>query len=601
LESMRETQDPYLYCSVTSTAFHEDSQKALTGSFDKTVKVWDIASDSSGMTLCGTWHHGGVINFVVTSPHHSKVATAADVIQDAIRVYDLSENDVSNSFFTSYSGSRAEEQSAQQLKSRQTWAYYPATLQWGKAPRVAHLLLAGYSPRSFDVHQDVPDDKKDTGELCLWDTTDGERVVITSARTQNVFEVVWHPTLPIFVAATSATGEHEDRVRTQLRIFSQTEQGAFSHTKTFDCRAMDINEITLMPNSPFHCYLTASCTDGNTYVWDSAQEEKPIHVLRHGHSIDDQILGESNEEVDSGVKFAAWGRTSDRFYTGSSDGIVKAWNVRAPPGEEHVADVISLSGGISAGAFSSDHSRLLMGDATGKLHVLKSGDLDECEDCLPRHRQPIIPHYEASRSTANEDFVELSPEPTAKEMAQKFIDAGQIVIHPDPYVGAVQGENYTDTALFCRSLHKNGDPLLGPLEEAVNQQKKRYQPKSLIIPTAHDVWPCPRLQHEKNYSKDLQPGQLDLQTVIQLEEDGVDFNFNDDNGYEYDADPGDSDWGDNYEDDVVVMVNVSAPSGNGVFLSEFPSYFRPYFALFSATAFGAFPRCSQRFGNGTVV
>ncbi|KFY59289.1 hypothetical protein V496_05716 [Pseudogymnoascus sp. VKM F-4515 (FW-2607)] len=577
LESMRETQDPYLYCSVTATAFHEGSQKALTGSFDKTVKVWDINPDGSGMTLCGTWHHGGVINFVVTSPHHSKIATASDVFSDAIRVYDLNEDDVSNSSFVSYSGSRADEQTAQQLRSRQSWVYYPSTLQWGKAPSVAHLLLAGYSPRSFNVHEEVPKLIEDTGELCLWDTNTGSRVLITSARTQNVFEVVWHPTWPIFVAATSATGEHEDGVRTQLRIFCRTDIGTFSHTKTFDCRAVDINEITLMSNSPSHCYVTASCTDGNTYIWDSAQEEKPIHVLEHGKSIDDQTLDDAetkdddHEKVDSGVKFAAWGRTVDRFFTGSSDGVVKAWNVRAPSREVHVADVITLSGGISAGAFSSDHSRLLIGDATGKLNVLKCGDLDGFEESPPRRRQqPIIPHYEATRSTADKrgDLVEPSPEPTAREMAQRYIDAGQVIIHPDPYVGAVQGNNYLDTGLFCRQLHQDGDPLSEPLEEVVRSQQMRYKGKSLAISTTRDIEPCPEPQHQKNYMMDLQPEQLDPQTAAELQESGVDFRFNDEHLYEYEPDLGVSEEASEDEEDAVDMVDDSPCGGDGVFLSR---------------------------------
>ncbi|OBT87529.1 hypothetical protein VE02_03766 [Pseudogymnoascus sp. 03VT05] len=576
LESMRETQDPYLYCSVTATAFHEGSQKALTGSFDKTVKVWDINSDGSGMTLCGTWHHGGVINFVVTSPHHSKIATAADVFSDAIRVYDLNEDDISNSAFVSYSGSRADEQSAEQLRSRQSWVYYPSTLQWGKAPSVAHLLLTGYSPRSFDVHDEVPKLVEDTGELCLWDTAKGTRVLITSARTQNVFEVVWHPTLPVFVAATSATGEHEDGVRTQLRIFCETEIGTFSHTKTFDCRAVDINEITLMSNSPLHCYLTASCTDGNTYVWDSAQEEKPIHILGHGKSIDDQSQDDSetkdndHERVDSGVKFAAWGRTPDRFYTGSSDGVVKAWNVRAPPAEVHVADIITLSGGISAGVFSSDHSRLLVGDATGKLNVLRCGDLGEDEEFPPRRRQqPIIPHYEAARSTDNGggDFVEPSPEPTAREMAQRFVGAGQVVLHPDPYVGAVQGEKYTDTGLFCRQLHEGGDPHSEPLEEVVMQQKRRYQGKQLIISTTRDVEPCPEAEHQKNYALDLHVGQLSLQTTLELEASRVDFAFEDENHFDYEPDLGVVEEADQDDEDVVDTVDLSPRGGEDVYLS----------------------------------
>jgi WD40 repeat protein len=592
LESMRETQDPYLYCSVAATAFHEGSQKALTGSFDKTVKVWEVSSDGSGMSLCGTWHHGGVINFVVTSPHHDKIATGADVFSDAIRVYEMDQDDVSNSPFVSYSGSRADEQSAQQLRSRQSWVYYPSTLQWGKAPSVAHLLLAGYSPRSFNVHEEVPKIVEDTGELCLWDTTNGTRVLITSARTQNVFEVAWHPTLPVFVAATSATGEHEDGVRTQLRIFSQTELGTFSQNKIFDCRAVDINEITLMPNSPGHCYLTASCTDGCTYVWDSAQEDKPIHVLEHGKSIDDQSQddGETKEDdhekVDSGVKFSAWGRTPDRFFTGSSDGVVKAWNVRAPPGEEHVADVITLSGGISAGIFSSDHSRLLIGDATGKLNVLKCGDLDECEETPPRRRQqPIIPHYEPQRSTGNGDgdVAMLSPEPTAREMAQKYIDAGQIVIHPDPYVGAVQGENYMETGLFCRSLHQGDDPRSEPLPDVVRQQQMRSQRKRLVLRTTRDIAPCPEPHHRNNYLLDLQPMELDHQTAADLETAGVDFAFADEHDYVYEPDLAVAEGGDEDEDVVVATGDDSSCGGEDVYLSKSLSYFAtvlPAFACF---------------------
>lgn len=587
LESMRETQDPYLYCSVTATAFHEGSQKALTGSFDKTVKVWDVNADGSGMTLCGTWHHGGFVNFVVASPHHSKIATAADVFSDAIRVYDLDEDDVSNSPFVSYSGSRADEQSAQQLRSRQSWVYYPSTLQWGKAPSVAHLLLTGYSPRTFDVHEDVPKTIEDTGELCLWDTTNGTRVLITSARTQNVFEVVWHPTLPVFVAATSATGEHEDGVRTQLRIFGRTEIGTFSHNKTFDCRAVDINEITLMPNSAAHCYLTASCTDGKTYVWDSAQEETPIHVLGHGKSIDDQTQydGETkdddHERVDSGVKFAAWGRTSDRFFTGSSDGVVKAWNVRAPPGEEHVADVITLSGGISAGAFSSDHSRLLVGDATGKLNVLRCGDLDEYEESPPmRRRQPIIPHYEASRSVPNGDLVEPSPEPTAREMALRYLDARQVVVHPDPYVGAVQGEKYRDTGLFCTQLHQGGDAHSEPLEEVLRQQDKRYRGKSLVISTTRDVEPCVEPQHQANYMMDLQLEQLHPETIVELAASGADFSFDDEHEYDYEPDVGVSEGACDDDEDELAMVDNSPRGGDSVFLSKSQSRFSSVFACF---------------------
>ncbi|EAA27042.3 defective in DNA methylation-9 protein [Neurospora crassa OR74A] len=95
--------------------------------------------------------------------------------------------------------------------------------------------------------------------------------------------------------------------------------------QTLDCWALDINELTVMPISFGSCYITAGCTDGITYVWDTAQGDKPIHTLRHGEPIE-EFRGDREHE-DVGVKFTAWGRTLDRFYTGSSDGVVKVWNL----------------------------------------------------------------------------------------------------------------------------------------------------------------------------------------------------------------------------------------------------------------------------------
>lgn len=248
LPSMRQTQDPWLYCSVTSIGYSEEYNRCFTGGFDGTVKIWELAENGSSMDLKGTWEHDGHVNFVMTSLHHGLIATASDVGQDAIRVYELNERDVSNSSYDTYSGEKAEELAmARRQDSEVRWAYHPATMAWGKSPSVAHLLLVGYSPRSYDCEDtDIPEDKAKTGELCLWSMENGERIPITTARTQNVFEVVWHPALPIFVAATSPLGEFADGVRTQLRLFGQSSTGTFTLMKTLDCMALDINEITVM-------------------------------------------------------------------------------------------------------------------------------------------------------------------------------------------------------------------------------------------------------------------------------------------------------------------------------------------------------------------
>jgi hypothetical protein len=258
LHAMRQTQDPWLYTSVVSTAHSETTGLTFTASFDHSVKAWKFNENGSSLELCGTWGHSGKVNFVVASDNHGLVATAADVSNYAIRVYQPDERNISGSHYDAYTGDRAYEQ-AQELRNKtqeqitgprlqETWAYFPATIAWGKSSSVEFFLLVGYSPRSITIHeQDIPEEKRNSGELSLWNVIDQSRIQIASAHTQNVFEVVWHPTQPIFLAATSPCGIFDPRdTKTQIQIFAQNCNGIFSVLKLLDCRASDINELAIM-------------------------------------------------------------------------------------------------------------------------------------------------------------------------------------------------------------------------------------------------------------------------------------------------------------------------------------------------------------------
>jgi hypothetical protein len=252
-EAMRQSQDPWLYSSVVSSDYDKVHDRAFTCSFDRTVKIWKVQKLGSSMSLLGEWKHDGNVNFVAASKHESgMVATAADVAADAVRIYNVDGTSISTSPFRSYSCSRVTDERGN-LVSTEKWAYYPATMQWGLAPNVRHLLLVGYSPRSrTGDDNDIPELRRDSGELCLWDGVTGERWRVTSATTQNVFEVLWHPSQDCFIAATSPLGlDLEPSVRTQIRIFRPADQDefgvkAYSPIKTLDCTAVDINELTIM-------------------------------------------------------------------------------------------------------------------------------------------------------------------------------------------------------------------------------------------------------------------------------------------------------------------------------------------------------------------
>ncbi|KAK7748069.1 hypothetical protein SLS53_001321 [Cytospora paraplurivora] len=468
-DEMRESQDPWLYTSVVSSDYDAINGRTYTSGFDRTVKIWKIKESDPSMTCLGTWKHDGIVNFVQATRLESPtglVATASDVPVDAVRIYQVNPSDVSNSPYTSLSASRIRNADGTPLITDK-WAYFPSTMKWGIEESVKHLLLVGFSPRSLkDDDSDIPPDRLNTGEICLWDSINGERVRITSANSQNVFEVLWHPSQPAFVMASSPTGNNIDiDVRTQVRIFTRTKNAdhgfVFSEVKALDCPAIDINELTFMPNSPSYCYVTAGCTDGKTYVWDSALSDKPIHTLAHGPPLEGVTAGD--DEDDTGVKFTAWGTSLDRFYTGSSDGVVKVWNVRAGGKKAKGRVILEAPAQISYGAFSPDFSKLVIGDASGRVFIL-SVDADEERPAsfisLPgarggarRRPTPITPHPEPPPPPGA-----LEGRQTGVALGRAYLARRQLRYSGDQTVGMVQDVNYAETGLFRKEAHAKHDP-----------------------------------------------------------------------------------------------------------------------------------------------
>ncbi|KAK8107716.1 uncharacterized protein PG998_009729 [Apiospora kogelbergensis] len=471
LDSMVESQDPWLYTSVVSSDYDRHNDLAFTSSFDKTVKVWKVRDGS--MKAVDTWEHGGRVNFVLASKHRgeipsadvkavSMVATGADVATDAVRVYKLYVDPTGGvrHTFDSYSCTKVHDED---YVPSDKWAYFPAAIRWGRAPMVQHLLLIGYSPRSLtDLEEDIPEDKKNSGELCLWDTVERRQIGVNSAATQNVFEVAWHPSQNSFAAATSkgiGIERAESVIKTQIRIFQQNSEGQYTSIKVLDCRAMDINELVVRQNSPAYTYVAAGCTDGNVYVWDTA---------------------ERGEDV--GVKFVEWASSTDRLYTGSSDGVVKVWDIRQGRAVL-VRDLIECAGPVTFGAFSPDQTQLAVGDGSGRVYLL-SLDEGEREEVKPiatattglwsvqldgqqknfRRPRPFIPHAEVPPPAS-------APAHTDAVIGNEYLEQQVLQLHPDRTIGAVQGPNYAACGFYRVEAHVNGDPSQPLLEDIERKQQ----------------------------------------------------------------------------------------------------------------------------------
>ncbi|CAK7266850.1 hypothetical protein SEPCBS57363_002300 [Sporothrix epigloea] len=548
--------DPWLYTSVVSSDYDATHDLAFTSSFDKTVQMWRVAKDGGAMSHQGTWKHDGKVNFVVVSSCPvCLVATASDVSVKAVRIYRLP---------TLPERLRGQRISYKTLSCERLvdfegkpilpdkWSYLPATMRWGISEGTRHLLLVGYSPRGLSTtaeDDDIPEDRRNSGELCLWDGLTGEKWRLVGGTSQNVFEVAWHPTQSCFIAATAPTlysAVINEQVRTQIRIFRQStnaiEYGGhlYSEVQTLDCYADDINELALRPNSYMSMYVAAGCTNGTTYVWDSSQGDDPIHALAHGACLE-ELSGEVISVEDTGVKFVAWGATSDRLYTGSSDGLVKAWNVRthgASGLSPFVRDVLRCPAPVSFGAFSPGKAQLAVGDASGRVFLLSVDNSieDDEEDKLfisedeagssdgddevnvsaninkgmaptrpgllrrshlafmhhppevIRHPTPPRPTEGATpraKGTALDNAIrkrESDDEDSGLVRSRAFLSSGQIVVHRNRTIGAVKGPNYSETNLFCRDFHQDGLPGR-PLLAQYDRQQQENRPRASSLPS----------------------------------------------------------------------------------------------------------------------
>lgn len=545
-DAMRQSQDPWLYSSVVSTDYDGVTGRAFTSSFDKTVKVWNVLENKDYMEAMATWHHDGNVNFVAAAKDGSgRVATAADVPAEAIRIYIVDPTNVQGSQYYTISCTRNDAERSDK------WAYFPATMQWGQCPGARHLLAIGYSPRSLTGDDsDIPEEKLHSGEIVLWDAARRVQIPVLTATTANVFEIMWHPTLPRFIVATSPSGLIVDqKTRTNIHIFqldTEREGGAYSEVQKLDCPASDINELTIMPNSLMHAFITAGCTDGRVYVWDTAQGDRPIHVLKHGHPLDDYIF--DREKEDTGIKFSAWGTTADRFYTGSSDGVVKVWNVRRKR-QPFVRILLEAPGPISCGVFSPDHSKLAVGDATGRVFLFsvdKRDALDSHFTTLPgldrriRRPRPFTPHAEPPppMTTGN---TSPGPRSIAQYSRQTYLCSYKLIIHENPVIGAVQGPSYDLTQLYRRDAHAYFDaqgPLLPEFER--NQRSaidasigprprsfRRLKDASLLTSSPDvDV-------HAVNVSKDLDVAALPEKLVEELVHSGAQLNLDGEEGWDF--------------------------------------------------------------------
>lgn len=464
--------DPNVYETVTSIAFSPAGDRMFTASHDCTVKIWDI---SAGKHEClSTLRHEAWVTSVEISGHQEGLfATASKCVKDAIRIY------YDPGVYVSFSASRAE--------MRPDWKIYPECLRWGPNPYNSHLLLAG-----FQQWEQQGDLLSGGGQLCLWDAHVLESIKVTPS-SQSVYAAAWHPTQPFFATGGAPSNNVVDKINTKTVVRTWDFRVPKRYQVEYECPAVDMQDITFSPLNPN--VVTAGCTDGISYVWDWRWPDQPLHRLKHGRPLVDLDHTREREEADTGVMLSLWGPGGSLLYTGSSDGMIKAWDVRRHPSDVLIRNVANFGVSIQSGAFSPNGDNLLVGDAEGGIHVLSSAP------CGPRSNVQSTDAYidlvrALDGSGLTLDRNDDNPGIEGIEAAKSLVESGQLEYHKELGVG--QGLNYKGP--YATYARKEGD------ESAVGRLRKKFEKKQPISKRGEKRWeiaiPMTSLLHERKETLD---------------------------------------------------------------------------------------------------
>ncbi|KAJ5709619.1 hypothetical protein N7493_009910 [Penicillium malachiteum] len=432
-----------LFTSVTDMQWVGD--QLYTASYDNTVKIWDVTAGKHPSCLRTLKHDSKVVVMAVSKSNPNLIATGTD----GFRLWSLQQG--RSHSYLNLDIVRAPRQKAVDL--------VPTSLQWGNTAHTSEFLIGGMTEAGQHDYK-VPAH----GHLQLWVIRESfvspQKV---SPDSQNVFDIKWHPSERRFIAATtySQAMHLPYRTKTVVQLYDYLDGSFAVHDRAnrFPCPAADINEATFCPMNPD--YLTASCTDGRTYVWDVRKGDRTVHRLAHGEPLHELYDGYSREYTDYGASVALWGSGIDEFYTGGSDGALKRWDIRRSPDDALVSDVATFTEGITCASFSDDKSHMLLGSLGGGVRVVSCAPLSDPD---------------------NADFkLKAAPEPPSREVSGRELSKALISnaeIERHPLFGPGQGPKYKGPyARWARGL----DPKT-PLDQVVKfPLKDEYRIRQLCI------------------------------------------------------------------------------------------------------------------------
>jgi WD40 repeat protein len=364
--------------AVQSVAFSPDGKRLATGSWDRTVKLWDAATGQELLTLKGDL---GWVNSVAFSTDGKRLATGSS--DGTVRLWDAS---TGQKLLTIIGHSNQVNSVAFSADGKRLaiGGNDPTVKLWDAATGRELLALIGHSAWVTSVAFS-PDGKRlatgsDDRTVKLWDAATGQQLLTLIGHSAMVWSVAFSPD-----GMRLATGS-EDRTVKLWDAYTGQQLTLKGHS----------SEVRSVAFSPDGKRLATGSDDGTVKLWDAAIGREMLIFISQlstavafspdgkrlaigGNDRTVKLLDPSTGQElltikghSNTVALMAFSPDGKRLVTGSPDRTVKLWD--AATGQE----LLTLKGDLgwlNSVAFSPDGKRLAIGglDRTVKLWDAATG------------------------------------------------------------------------------------------------------------------------------------------------------------------------------------------------------------------------------------